>query len=337
MTALCWILQAPTAAEYSSEIKVHDTDFTMNQAISPFKKGTDPFTFETDLTWGGALFFGGFRQVEIPGNQQFSIEKGKILVDLQSVHFESNIAIKGGAIAFVKGSLMSMEQVNFSCNAATDGGALFLYLDGDLDPQLAAQPTNYVNGANLTFHKNEGTRGGALHLSVSVASAGLDKASISPKRISRFTQDRENNNEDDVFFESSYFTDNEALISGGAWHVERGRVGCLNCTFTKNAIVNSAEGFGGAVTLLDQGALHGRYVKFIENFATVGGAIYAHKSLLDIINGRIIANNATENGGGVYIYIPSGTPFKFGVVGLIEHTIFHANIANIGGELRFPK
>ena len=259
----------------------------------------------------------------------YTLEKGGLSILINSVIFRENTADNGGAIAFVRASLLQMDDVQFLENRARGGGAVYLRLDGAAHPEVGFDPIHYVHGGRLLFRHNNAERGGALYSHVRCAT-GLDRVGISPYNITRMTSEMAANNEDDVFIENSKFSENYATESGGAWHVDKGRVGCLSCSFSSN-MAGGTHAEGGAVALKNEAALHARNVTFVLNNAKNGGAVYIEDSLVDIAESDFDANAAERHGGGMYISVPSSMQFRLGTVGIIEKSAFNANLAMIGG------
>ena len=224
---------------------------------------------------------GSFRSINSSG-LNFTLELGSLSCVMKTVIFQGNAADNGGAISFIRASLLQMDDIQFLQNKGRDGGAAYLELDGDSHPQIGLDPVNYVNGGGLLFEGNVAERGGAMYTYV-VCGLGLDKVGISPLEIARMMPDGEAGNEDAVFIEGSKFYGNMASEDGGAWHANSGRVGCLGCLFSKNSVTVNPNGFGGAIFIRNQGALHSRNVTFVQNSALHGGAIYAEDSLIDIV------------------------------------------------------
>ena len=272
---------------------------------------------------------GSIRSIN-PASVNFTLENGELSCVLEEVHFEQNVAGNGGAIAFVRASLLQLDDVQFVANNGTNGGAMFLELDGDPHPQVDFNSSHYVNGGGLLFQQNRAERGGALYTNVRCA-AGLDLVGISPYNVTRFAENAAANNEDAVFIENSEFVGNNATKSGGAWHVNGGRVGCLSCNFSNNSVVGGSDAAGGAIALEDKAALHGRNMTLVHNNATDGGAIHARDSLVDITESEFIANVAEKNGGGLYIKTLATTQYQLGTVGIVENSTFHKNKGIVGG------
>ena len=272
---------------------------------------------------------GSYRSID-PNARIFALEKGKLSCRLETVVFEQNIADNGGAIAFIRASLLQLDDVQFIANNGKDGGAMYLELDGDPHPQVGFDPLHYVNGGRLLFRQNAAERGGALYTRVRCG-AGLDLVSISPYNVTRRAANAIDNNEDAIFIENSEFTRNNATKSGGAWHVNSGRVGCLSCNFFNNSVVGGSDAAGGAMALEDKAALHARNMTLMQNNATDGGGIHARDSLVDVTNSEFIANVAERNGGGLYIKISATMQFRLGTVGLVENSTFHKNKGMVGG------
>ena len=231
-------------------------------------------------SWGGAILMGSTRSID-PDGANFTLEQGELFCVLEKVIFHQNIAYNGGAVAFVRASLLQLDDVHFVANKGIDGGAMFLQLDGDPHPQVGSDPLHYVNGTGLLFQKNVAERGGAVYIQVQCG-AGVNLVGISPYIVIRVAANAAANNEDAVFIENSEFIANSAILSGGAWHVNSGRVGCLSCNFSENIVEGGSDTDGGAIAIENRGALHARNVTFMQNSANRGGGIHARDSLVDM-------------------------------------------------------
>lgn len=300
----------------------------MRIAATNFTKNDAGLRARDQLGWGGALFLGPLSSVSKSSDR----EKGLLRFQLRNVDFIQNVGENGGAVACIHVSIVSMVSVKFTDNLGWNGGAMYIETNGDSNPRQSFLPSHYVNGTNASFDANVAVnRGGAVFLKTNTGTASLAKVGISPWNISDIAPDGSNNNEDDMFFESTEFKQNKASKYGGALYVERGRVGCKNCRFLRNSINDNPESGGGAIALTAQAAFHGRKVSFAGNSATTGGAIYAEDALVDIVNSSINGNVASENGGGIYIYIPNSSKFEFDIFGRLEGTTMDGNEARIGG------
>lgn len=274
---------------------------------------------------GGGIFLGSLQH----GNFQRS--RGRVYVEMESLEFVENSGVRGGAVASVRAATLSVASVNFTGNRGEDGGAMYVESDGDPDPQVYVQPDQYVRLQNTSFTSNMALHGGAMFLYVSSGTASLARVGASPSQISLVTSKGKNNNEDDVFFENSKFVTNNASESGGAVYVEKGRMGCRNCSFRGNFITQGLGGNGGAVYLNSQAAFHGRNTSFEHNEAMNGGSMYADDALIDLINSTIASNTAKLYGGGLYICIPISASFQFGLLARVSQTTMKNNTANVGG------
>ena len=313
-----------------SFVHITKTTFIKNGLDSTRKEICHPSIDATGSTWGGAVFMGSIRSIN-PKGANFALEKGELSCVLKEVSFEQNVASNGGAIAFVRASLLQLDDVQFVANNGRNGGAMFLELDGDPHPQVDFNPSHYVNGGNLLFQQNTAQRGGALYIHVRCG-AGLDLVGISPYNVTRFADYGSANNEDAVFIENSEFVGNSAAESGGAWHVNSGRVGCISCNFSNNYVEGGSGGDGGAIALENKAALHARNMTLMHNHARHGGAIHARDSLVDIVESDFIANVAEKNGGGLYVETSASVQFQLGLVGVVENSTFDGNRGNVGGR-----
>ena len=321
--------QTPIDPDLVSHVQIVKTNFTRNGFDPTKSKNCNPSTNAVGTSWGGAIFIGSTRSIN-PNGANFTFEKGKLSCVLKNVSFRQNIADNGGAIAFVRASLLQLDDVNFVENEGFNGGAMFLELDGDAHPQIGFDPVHYVNGGGLLFQQNTAKRGGALYSRVRCGT-GLDLVGISPYNITRVASKTAAGNEDAIFIETSDFKRNMATESGGAWYADNGRVGFLSCNFSNNSAEGGLDLKGGAITLKNKAALHVRKVTWWQNGAKHGGAVYAEDSLVDIVESDFIANVARENGGGLYIETSAAMQFRLGSVGLIESSIFDGNMAKVGG------
>ena len=272
---------------------------------------------------------GSFRSID-PDGANFTLEKGELSCILEEVVFKQNEAHNGGALAFVRASLLKLGNVQFVGNKGTDGGAMFLELDGDPHPQVGFDSLHYVNGTGLYFQQNAAGRGGALYVHVRCG-AGLDLVGISPYNVTLVTANGTANNEDAVFIENSEFVGNNATQRGGAWHVNSGRVGCLSCNFSNNSVEGGSSAEGGAIALENKAALHARNMRLMQNKAIHGGAIHAQDSLVDIVESNFSENVAEQNGGGLYIETSATVHFRLGSIGLVENSTFDGNRGMVGG------
>ena len=315
----------------TSRVTISDSSFIRNVAGPPLPIPDGPPTVATEHGWGGAIFLGSSSLVQ--DDNSFITARGRLIVKIgPRVQFLENTATRGAAIASVSITTLSVESAEFVRNVGLEGAAMFVQTDGDHQPRVHVDPLQYTEVSLSTFHGNIASSGGALFLRASLAPAPLRRAGISPKGISRVTPTGLNNNEDDVFFEHCSFTDNMCVVSGGAVYSEAGRVGCKDCVFDGNGVVESNDaGCGGALALTQQAALHGRNVTFTNNAAAFGGAVHAAKSLVDLIDADVASNTATVDGGGLSIEVPSTTIFKHNVVGRVANSTVQGNKAKNGG------
>lgn len=322
-----WRMQTPSDEGAATDVKVQESKFFLNVAGPSFSSIESQSTQEQRSSWGGALYMGSETSILVALGRA----RGKIYCQLMKSEFIENGATNGGAISSVHVARVSVKSTNFTRNSAVYGGALYVKSVGDPDAQIYVFPENYMSVRASLFDGNKAhQKGGALFLLVSPATAPLEIAGVSPLDISNITMAGSlNNNEDDVFFESSGFEGNYASTSGGAWHIERGRAGCRDCTFMENS-ANRDAGFGGAISLMDQAALHGRSLSMAHNKAHRGAAVFCHTSLIDVVKGNIDHNTA-QKGGGLYIHVPEATKFRFGLFARINVTTFNGNEARFGG------
>ena len=322
--------QTPEDPDLKSFVYIVKTNFTRNSLDLMKREICNAQNGTSGPSWGGAIFMGSTRSIN-PDGTNFTLEKGRLSCVLEELVFKENVADNGGAIAFVRASFLQLDDVHFVQNKATSGGAMLLELDGDPHPQVGFEPIHYVNGGGLLFQQNRAHRGGALYTHVRCGT-GLDLVGISPYNITRRTSNITANNEDAIFIENSTFTRNCATESGGAWHVNSGRVGCLSCSFLNNSVEGGSDANGGGIAMMSNAALHAREVILMQNKAKHGGAIYAEDSLVDIAESEIVANVAERNGGGLYVQTSATVRFRLGTVGLVENSTFDANAATIGGK-----
>ena len=312
-----------------AHVTILGSKFSSNTAGPPLSNATGELSRSQGRSWGGALFLGSNPIANTALHRQRGITRSKIV----GVEFDGNNATNGGAVSCIHVTQMSMTFTQFTNNSGVYGGALYVSSGGDRDPQQYFLPEHYVSGEKTLFSGNKAYgNGGALFLHVGVATATLDRVGISPLYISNLTSNGSmNNNEDDIFFESCEFRSNYGSTSGGAWDVERGRVGCKDCVFNGN-FVNQSVGLGGAISVHHQAAFHGRNISMTVNSAFSGGAIFSHDAIVDIVNASITGNMAQQNGGGVYMYITERTIFRFGIFARVNATSFHQNQAGVGGR-----
>ena len=267
--------QSPDVKESLLKAQIFKTNFTRNR-LYPNREGFWPQSSGAlGLSRGGAILMGPLLSMDTTRGD-FNLKRGELSCALQTAIFRSNVANNGGALASLQAELVEMDDVQFSQNEGADGGAVFLELNGDPNPRVGFNPINYVSGGKVMFQGKIARRGGALYTNVRCGT-GLDLASISNVDISRSNGNLQANNEDAVFFENSRLTSNKASENGGAWYVEGGRVGFRNCQFFNNSLEGKLDGFGGAVFINDEAALHARNVTFEQNSAPFGGAVAAQK------------------------------------------------------------
>lgn len=226
-----------------------------------------------------------------PSGINLILEKVDLSCLLDKVLFERNIADNGGAIAFVRAWLVQLDDVQFVRNKGLNGGAMFIELDGDPHPQIGFDSLHCANGAGLLFKRNAAEGGWCFVQSRAVWGR------VGPCRyfsLQRDPTDRKYHCQKRgccLHWESE-FIGNNATESGGAWHVNSGRVGCLTCNFSNNSVEGGPDAGGGAITLEDKAVLHARNVKLIHNTASHGGGIDSRHSILDIAESCFIENVA---------------------------------------------
>eukprot|EP00803_Ostreobium_quekettii_P007398 evm.model.scf_390.1 EVM.evm.TU.scf_390.1 scf_390:26673-35480(-) len=331
----------PDSEDERLSIMLHRARFFNNTVVIP---ATDLESQGNAPSIGGALFMGPEALLPRLYNhgRPFSRGRGKVTCEVTESTFLENRASMGGAVASVHVQLLQMDSVDFVRNEGLQGGALHIESNGDVDQRQYAMPENYCNGLNTTFRGNvAGQQGGALFVRINRGPGvtTLERSGISPVGISSILETAPrrkvdtpiNNNEDDVFFERSSFVDSSAALSGGAWHVEGGRVGCRDCTFERNRADQESEGVGGCISLKPESAFHGRNVSLVKCAAAGdGGALYSEGSVVDTVGGRIEGNSAGGNGGGMCIVIPKGVRFFENIFSRINATIFADNAAEAG-------
>ena len=325
-TYLYICLQSPPEPDDISFVYISATRFSRNLAGEPILRIENSLVMAVRSGSGGAIYFGD--------DYQDNSKDGKLQVELgASTVFTNNNAQKGGAIASIRVKLMSMESVSFEHNFGLSGGALYVEAGGDKSPLKSRTPAHYLDGRNISFVDNVGDLGGSLSLIVSPATANLERKglSLSIYQTATYNLGGSPGNEDDVFLEDSNFVGNRAIDCGGAVYMERGRLGCKNCSFVKNQMIKFSTGNGGAVCMVSQSALHGRNAHFHRNVGHDGGAIFADTSLVDLVGANIISNVAKDKGGGLYVAIPYGTLFEHNVSTHVRNVMFLENKAQVGG------
>ena len=119
-----------------------------------------------------------------------------------------------------------------------------------------------------------------------------------------------------VYIEHSTVSSNTPEASAGLFN----SLGLIEISDT-NDISNTAQGFGGGITLYDGGGIVLERVWVSENQAEFGGGISNSGGILPVTNSTISKNNAIQYGGGLWTdsstYIASST--------------ITANLARLGG------
>ena len=197
--------------------------------------------------------------------------------------FLANKAGNGGAIATILGNLTIIGS-QFEGNAATvnpdnaaaagGGGAIAVDLTND--------PGHKGVFCGDVFRRNTGQiQGGALSL------YGAGRGDLVTFRIDQST------------FESNTITakgKNENLAHGGGIFLGQGNAEIANSTFSKN----SATGQGGGLfASTDQFNVTMRNVTFVENKASLGGAIMRTHGTMSLTNLTLTDNHAESEGGAI--------------------------------------
>ena len=205
--------------------------------------------------------------------------------------FINNSAGYGGGLYWSKNSV-TIDGMTFINNSAEQGGAIFF-------PNGGSSTQNPTKVINSDFSGNSATSGGAIYL----------------------------NNVGNIFILNNSFTDNSAVMDGGAIYVPFG--GYLVDIGYSNFTGNNASQ-GGAIFSGGKGVTTGHIhdCNFNNNSATVsGGAIYVSNTQL-IMNCNFDANKADGDGGAVYV--------SEGVTGAkIQDSTFTNSHASNGGAVYY--
>ncbi len=209
---------------------------------------------------------------------------GQVTVTVDGATFLENAANRGGAIAYVGGSNLSVLDSTFDTNSAVARGGAIDYAptSGSLSSALVISGGRFVG--NLVTATNNTSNGGAVYGTVgNVNIAGTD------------------------------FTDNRASYGGAVFGSLLTTFTAAGATFCAN---DATAGSGGAVNVQ---AMAGRVdvhnVVFAENTATSqgGGMFLGAAPNTAVVNNTFAGNRATTNGGAVY-YSTANVAFKNNIV-----------------------
>ena len=239
-------------------------------------------------------------------------------LEMESCHFESNIAHNGGAVANSLGNV-SMVASTFVSNTATpttgtsDGGALF-------------GKGGEVEMSDCIFVGNEAqNRGGAVYLYASATVRSMTSTEFSRNAAGRGGAVASNENSVIRNMSGCTFTNNSASQDGGAVDNEQtSTIENLNdCTFT----TNSARWSGGALNNQEEiGSVLG--CVFLGNEAGVdGGAIQSDGGQIAIIDGCTMDRNYAAENGGAIVYKNATHQLN------LTNTSFVCNVATSGSTI----
>ena len=171
----------------------------------------------------------------------------------------------GGAIRIYEGTTMTIEASNFNRNVANTGGAVF------------ANSITELIISNTIFNGNKGDSG-AVYL-LKVKSTSYSNTTHINNKGSLFLS-----NSDTRFDSRNSFVSNDGTKQN-----------------TAQPELTTFE--GGAITAFQSNlAINGQFT-LADNFAQNGGALYAVESKLYVHKQAVITNNnATDSGGGIYLY-----------------------------------
>ncbi len=216
--------------------------------------------------------------------------QGEVIID--NVKFENNNSISGSAIRTTGGTI-KIKNSTFTKNSATSTG-------GAIQVSTEYSKVN-LTISNTTFKENDSSVGGAI-----------DFSSTNPNNRAILTLE-----------ENVKFIKNSAKSIGGALRISGSNTEAhINNTLFDG---NNAKSYGGALHIA-QGVLDGesteiKNCKFINNEASVGGAIYITPSskqvdgkipefvneIVVIDEKTIITNNKANAGGGIYVVAGPGS------------------------------
>ena len=272
-------------------------------------------TFEnniTNLSGGGAIFVGPIKPYPKDDNGFFNDATTTINIDNLTT-FVTNKGPNGGAIRSNKHlTITGKGKVVFNQNYANNGGAIYsignLILSPSVEtPQFATYDNNKTNPVPADGH---GREGGAILIKP-------DPLNSSPI----------------IKIHYAVFSGNDADIGGAVSLLDNdgydASVNILHSNFT-----NGIARLGGAVSL---GGLLTKETlisdcSFVNNKAQQGGAIYfhpigGHDLALDLSGSVFNTNDASNQGGGIYVDTTNGTTI------LGSSTEFSDNSANLGGAI----
>lgn len=305
-------------------VEIIDTSFVSNNAndggaignLNATGDSTESLTIKVDDNPEKAVF---------SGNQTYwnggAIRLNKVDAYIEGYKFESNSSSNryGGAIYTDSGSQVDIIDCKFGGenlgNSATVGGAIYnigsstIKLDGDQNGQSIFEGNSTTSGdmkggaiyvsngtvtvTDYTFKSNSATNGGAVYLQERNSAAS---------------------------FTNSVFENNTATANGGAIYNGSTNTGdkaltVTNCTFgsagTGNKAVNGGAIYVGSTTVSNgtttyiASTLNAVNSGFVNNQASGnGGAIYLYRGTVNLdatTNSSISGNTATEDGGAIYV------------------------------------
>ncbi len=296
--------------------------------------GHTVFENNVSSTYGGAIYFGGAMSISgatFSGNRANNYYGGAMYitftkgddttalarntVTIEDSIFSDNYSKAGGAICTF-GSRVDIFGCSFTRNGSTSesttssGGALYACNNDD---ETYSVSSSLINLSNVEFASNKAVNGGAIYGAVN-----------------------------SVFnFNSVTFSGNEATTNGGAINIHGATITATSgiTSFERNV----AAGNGGALyisyTTLDANLNTGvdssvniKNVTFLENQATLGGAIYgtvktAQANILTSANSLFTGNTSSSDGGAVFLGAATAT---------FSNSSFVNNVAtNNGGAIGF--
>jgi predicted outer membrane repeat protein len=275
---------------------------------------------------GGTVAFKGNGNVSNGAGGAIYAENGSTATFNEAVHFISNTARSGGAIAASDSSLIFNSAAYFTGNGGIDanGGAVYANNDALLEFNSFAE-----------FSDNKASAGGALYLQN--ASAVFNSTAIfTGNEAVAFGGAGVINDSKLTFNGHVSFIDNKVPFSGSGLGGNAGALGIYGSTATFKAgaefIGNmSYDGPGGALRITNSKvSFNGGTVNFDGNYSAAdGGAIDVAHSVLEFISSTVKFANNSSGGLGGAIYAGAGSS-----VNISGKTDFQSNGAsNKGGAV----
>ena len=255
-----------------------------------------------------------------------------IVSSLRMYHsvFINNTASFGGAVKIDHHVQFYFLNCTFKSNsAAYRGGAIFFSFSRKRQP--LPQKKTFILNCSFS-HNSANERGGAIHATAPNNGMKIQRFELLVKNSS-FTSNSARHGGSiyiylfhKVTIESTVFSDNKASYRGGAVCAGNTALVIYKCKLQGN----SAESYGGALTVSTVSVLLINNSMFIQNTATQGSGLNAELAFIgkfQIISSIFRGNHATGKGGAFTLLA------KFPII--LSHCSFSNNTAKYGGAIAF--